>query len=868
MSELNRSSFYDRFYLWIFIASLISIYPITLSVIKSEETNNNNIKQWLPKDNFDETKIYAAFRAHFGTDEYAIVSWTGCTLTDPRLSEFASFARNYQNASGDKLFAKVTTGPELLEKLQAKPFDLSERLARQRLESILIGKDGESSAAVIELTEAGDNDRREAIASLRSILIQDLKIPAAEIHMAGDAVTNAAVDVESQRATDSLVGYSMLIALSCAVTSFFFAHGRRSKHWIRGLTYSFTLAMLIFFVSVYSAMLAQSLVPIFGGRVNLVLVVMPVLIYVLSLSAGVHLINYYQDTVREKGVAHAPATAIRLGWMPCTLAAGTTAIGLGSLSVSNIIPVKDFGKFSAIGIIASLGVLFLLLPALLVLIQRFSKKANEGLSAQSQTELQGIFDQVVEWLAAKVIAHRWPVLCVCIGLLIFFGCGSLYINTSVKPARFFDPKHRLITDYEWLASPERFGNQIPLEIVVAFNRKKSTLTTLGQMRLISAIEKDLKQNQSNLISHSISAATFAPELDEGHYTQFVMNKRLAANRADYHKVHYYSYENAAHEVAPVPHATDKAKGGTEDEPQAGKDLWRISARIRPGEKDYDEVILQIEEHVNGFLAKRSAASQQKQKKAKQTFEKFKELVKQKIAEESAACTESENKQGCLEQIKQKYDLIVTNRTKKFDNFLRAAADDAVGVDVQYTGMVPLFHIAQRELLNGLFKSFVIAFFLIAVMMIIWFRNFASGLVSMLPNVFPAAVIFGWMGWTDRIVDIGSMMTASVAMGIAVDDTVHFLTWFRRGIAAKMTRAEAVLYCYRRCALAMTQTTLIAGLGLVIFSLSSFQPVSQFGLLMFLLLLAALVGDLVFLPSLLASPAGKLFQVKSDPSAPR
>ena len=173
MSESNRSTFYDRFYLWILIASLVSIYPITLSVIKSEETNNNNIKQWLPENNFDETKIYAEFRAHFGTDEYAIVSWKGCTLTDPRLPEFASLARNYENESGEKLFAKVTTGPELLEKLQAKPFDLSESLARQRLESILIGKDGKSSAAVIELTEAGDNDRREAIASLREILVDD-----------------------------------------------------------------------------------------------------------------------------------------------------------------------------------------------------------------------------------------------------------------------------------------------------------------------------------------------------------------------------------------------------------------------------------------------------------------------------------------------------------------------------------------------------------------------------------------------------------------------------------------------------------------------------------------------------------------------
>ena len=81
----------------------------------------------------------------------------------------------------------------------------------------------------------------------------------------------------------------------------------------------------------------------------------------------------------------------------------------------------------------------------------------------------------------------------------------------------------------------------------------------------------------------------------------------------------------------------------------------------------------------------------------------------------------------------------------------------------------------------------------------------------------------------------------------------------------MSRQEAVLYGYKRCALAMTQTTMIAGLGLAVFSFSSFQPVSQFGFLMFMLLAAALVGDLLFLPALLSGPAGKLFEPKSNSS---
>jgi predicted RND superfamily exporter protein len=62
---------------------------------------------------------------------------------------------------------------------------------------------------------------------------------------------------------------------------------------------------------------------------------------------------------------------------------------------------------------------------------------------------------------------------------------------------------------------------------------------------------------------------------------------------------------------------------------------------------------------------------------------------------------------------------------------------------------------------------------------------------------------------------------------------------------------------------MTHTTLIAGLGLIVFSLSSFQPISQFGLLMFILLVAALIGDLVLLPAMLATRLGRVFEPRRE-----
>jgi uncharacterized membrane protein YdfJ with MMPL/SSD domain len=103
-----------------------------------------------------------------------------------------------------------------------------------------------------------------------------------------------------------------------------------------------------------------------------------------------------------------------------------------------------------------------------------------------------------------------------------------------------------------------------------------------------------------------------------------------------------------------------------------------------------------------------------------------------------------------------------------------------------------------------------------------------------------------------------MMCASVALGVAVDDTMHYLTWFREALDRGLDRKEAALAAYERCGTAMSQTTLIGGLGLAVFAFSTFTPTQQFGIMMLVLLFAALFGDLIFLPSLLTGPLGRFF----------
>ena len=201
---------------------------------------------------------------------------------------------------------------------------------------------------------------------------------------------------------------------------------------------------------------------------------------------------------------------------------------------------------------------------------------------------------------------------------------------------------------------------------------------------------------------------------------------------------------------------------------------------------------------------------------------------------------------------------------------RIKRDEDVEIGTIYTGIIPIVYKAQNQLLTSLTNSIALAFVLIAFVMMILLRNwrepirpantfnFAGGLISMLPNVFPIVIIFGAMGHLDIAVDIGSMMTASVAMGVAVDDTIHFLNWYRKGLSVGESRLDSIRIAYKRVATAMTQTTLIGGLGLSAFALSTFTPTQRFGVLMLFMLAAALIGDLILLPAILASPLGRFF----------
>src|SRR5207244_1681679 len=102
------------------------------------------------------------------------------------------------------------------------------------------------------------------------------------------------------------------------------------------------------------------------GSMNMVLVVMPTLLFVTTLSGGIHLANYWKHAA-SRNVQTAVVEAVVTARSPCIWASLTTAIGLASLMTSSLQPIRDFGMYSAIGTVVSMVVVLYCLPALLQL---------------------------------------------------------------------------------------------------------------------------------------------------------------------------------------------------------------------------------------------------------------------------------------------------------------------------------------------------------------------------------------------------------------------------------------------------------------------------------------------------------------------
>jgi len=172
-----------------------------------------------------------------------------------------------------------------------------------------------------------------------------------------------------------------------------------------------------------------------------------------------------------------------------------------------------------------------------------------------------------------------------------------------------------------------------------------------------------------------------------------------------------------------------------------------------------------------------------------------------------------------------------------------------GVEMQLAGLTPVAVSASRGMITDLGRSLAFAAIVIFGFIALAYRSGTLGLVSVVPNVLPLLAVTTVLVFTLGSLQYASVAVLSIGLGLAVDDTIHLLTAYRRR-GGRAAGRRAVEDAIRTVGVALCATTvvLLAGLGPLV--LSGLPTVQLFGALICVLLVAALVADLVFLPALL------------------
>ena len=173
--------------------------------------------------------------------------------------------------------------------------------------------------------------------------------------------------------------------------------------------------------------------------------------------------------------------------------------------------------------------------------------------------------------------------------------------------------------------------------------------------------------------------------------------------------------------------------------------------------------------------------------------------------------------------------------------------------VRMTGGALIFLKGTTFLINNLVISLSLAILLIAIFMAVMFRSFRMILISLLPNVFPLLITAGLMGYLGVPIKPSTILVFSIAFGISVDDTIHFLAKYRQELKENNWRIkESVYAALRETGVSMFYTSIVLFFGFLVFTVSSFGGTIALGGLVSITLLFAMISNLILLPSLLLS----------------
>ena len=493
------------------------------------------------------------------------------------------------------------------------------------------------------------------------------------------------------------------------------------------------------------------------------------IIFILSISMNIHIINFYR-LLDSNSVSNIKKTIKNMFW-PCLYTTLTTMVAFGSLVITDIKPIIDFGFIMIIALIVSFLCSFTVLP---LLISIFS---NNNSLIQNNILLRINFLSLT-----KNHSNKIAILSFVFFVISILGASKLNVENSF--VNYFKKNTEIYKGMKLI--DEELGGTTPLDVILTFNNEDSIENI--------EIEEDLDENliiEDDIFDDEI----FASKINSNWFTKEKLEMIS--------KIH--DYLDGRNEIGKV---------------QSIKSLIEMANMINKKPLEIFELSILYQEVPETYK--------------KNLIYPFL-LIDKDMARITARVRDSGeiNRKKLLDDIE---TYIETNKNSSLNNF-------------RVNGLLVLYNNMLDSLFESQIKSLGFVIFIIFIMFLILFKSLKLSIIGIIPNIFASTFILGIIGYLSIPLDIMTTTIAAITIGIAVDNTIHYLYRYIEYNKSN-NMIDSIKFTNSSAGLAVLTTSITIALGFSILSLSNFIPTVIFGLFTSMAMIFAMLGVLLLLPSLI------------------
>ena len=533
---------------------------------------------------------------------------------------------------------------------------------------------------------------------------------------------------------------------------------------------------------------------LFQYEITILTGLLPPILVVIGIPNAVYLLNkYHQEYRRHGSKIRALSTIIRKIGVVTLMTNTTTAIGFFVFSFMEIDILREFGIVASINIMSTFLVSLILLPIFFSYLPAPKPRELTHLDRRPLNAVLTSFENIV-------FNHKKIVYAVLIMVLVGSGIGISKMKVVAFMVDDIPAESRIKRDLAFFE--KNFSGIMPLEIVIDTRRKKGVMS-LRNLQQVDAFETELRK--IGLLSPPVSILNFVKATRQAYYRNDSSYFSLPT-RNDQGFILQYLKTNSKDTSA-----TAKLLSAFVD--TTGQTM-RISLKVA------DVGSIKMDSLINQVVRPRVTES----------------FYSPRIRDFSTMDDEELITRG---------ERIAESVAEEFFN--------PRSLKVEITGTTLLFIKGNSYLVNSLKNSLLLAILLISILMAILFGSFRMILVSILTNIIPLAVTAGLMGYFGVPLKPSTALIFSIAFGIAVDDSIHYLARYRQELFAnKFNLPDAVKVSLKETGTGMIYTSIILFFGFIVFVSSEFQGTVWLGGLTSITLMTAMFANLLLLPSMLLS----------------